>query len=445
MLIEVSDGELLDKYSILEIKRELIKDENKLVQIIKELQSLNEAVNLKNENVYFYNILKYINKKIWSYTDEIKSLHYTNDNYSKISSIIFDLNQDRFRVKNILNKKSNIKEQKSYSDSFINFNIMDKIDIEKVFYLSVKYDVLNLYIKEELIDTLKNIFVNLNINYTQEKYDLNIEDIQYENYDKNIFTLPTISYLSSGSFGDFIHQLSIIYEIFLKTGKKGILYLTEKDERFLNGVYNTYNDVYNLIKSLEYIEDFLIWNGEIIDINLSEWRYNSLLYKANWFNIFNSQYNINSWGKHKWISIKNEPKEVVLINCSNFRNNIVLNWDFLKSIVDKYETFFICNNLTQYENFKKNIYQNNNIKLLFVKNLDEMIEYIHNCKFFIGNLSAPLAIAYACHKKCYTILSSACIDDNHQLGLNNHLPFINFFQNYNNYSIHPDALIEIIE
>ena len=96
MLIEVSDGELLDKYSILEIKKELIKNENKLFEITKELEALSEAVILKNENIYYYNILKYINKKIWFYTDEIKSLHYTNDNYAKISSIIFDLNQDIF-------------------------------------------------------------------------------------------------------------------------------------------------------------------------------------------------------------------------------------------------------------------------------------------------------------------------------------------------------------
>ena len=467
MLIEVSDGELLDKYSILEIKKELIKNENKLFEITKELEALSEAVILKNENIYYYNILKYINKKIWFYTDEniyyynilkyinkkiwfytdeIKSLHYTNDNYAKISSIIFDLNQDRFRVKNIINKKSNLKEQKSYSNNSINFNINEKIDIEKIFYLSVKYDVLNIYIKEELIDTLKNIFFNLNINYNQEKFDLNIEDIQYEIYEKDIFKLPSISYLSSGSFGDFIHQLSIIYENFLKTGRKGILYLTEKDERFLNGVNNTYNDVYNLIKSLEYIEDFLIWNGEPYDINLSEWRHNPLLYKANWFDIFNSQYDIDSWGKHKWIDIKNNPKDVVLINNSNLRHNNVLDWNFLQKIVDKYETFFICNNISQYENFKQNIYRNDNIKLLLVYNIDEMVEYIYNCKFFVGNLSAPLAIAYACHKKCYTILSNtSSIDDNHQIGLIGHLPFINFFQNYNNYSIHPDSLIEIIE
>ena len=445
MLVEVSIGELLDKYSILEIKKELIKDENKLFEITKELETLNEALNLKIDNKYFYNILKYINKKIWSYTDQIKSLHYTNNKYAEISSIIFDLNQDRFRVKNIINKKSNLKEQKSYSNNPIYFNVLDKIDIEKIFYLSVKYDELNIYIKEELIETLKNIFFNLNISFSQEKYESNLEDIQYEIYEKNIFSPPSISYLSSGSFGDFIHQLSIINENFLKTGRKGVLYLTEKDERFLNGVNNTYNDLYNLIKSLEYIDDFLIWKDETIEINLSEWRYNTLLYKANWFDIFNSHYKIECWGKHKWISIKNNPKDIILINNSNLRNNNVLNWSFFKKIVDKYETFFICNNISQYENFKQNIYNDTNIKLLLVQNVDEMVEYIYNCKFFIGNLSAPLAIAYACHKKCYTIFSNTSIDDNHQLGLNNNLPFINFFQNYNNYSIHPEALIDIIE
>jgi hypothetical protein len=185
----------------------------------------------------------------------------------------------------------------------------------------------------------------------------------------------SIYYLSSGLLGDFIHQLSIINEKFLKTGKKGILYLAEKDSHFSYGLHNTYNEIYNLIKSLEYIEDFLIWNNEPFDINLSEWRHNSLLFKANWFNIFNLNYNINSWGKHKWINVKNEPKNIVLINVSIERKNNILNWKFLKNIVDKHDTFFICNNISQYEYFKQNNYEN--LKLLLVKDINEMVDYIY--------------------------------------------------------------------
>ena len=49
-------------------------------------------------------------------TNEIKSLDIKDNNYSIISKKIFDFNQKRFRVKNILNLifNSDIIEQKSY-------------------------------------------------------------------------------------------------------------------------------------------------------------------------------------------------------------------------------------------------------------------------------------------------------------------------------------------
>ena len=139
MLIHVSDGELLDKYSILEIKKEKIKEINKLNEIEKELNVLKDAIYLKNKKIYHYKILKWINEKIWDFTDNIKKLHYTNIEYSKLSSIIFEFNQYRFRLKNFLNFDSDLKEQKSFSQNSISFNILEKIDIytniEKINFL----------------------------------------------------------------------------------------------------------------------------------------------------------------------------------------------------------------------------------------------------------------------------------------------------------------------
>ena len=50
MLIEVSNGEILDKYSILEIKLEKINDESKLKNVMNELDCLKSAFSTINNN-----------------------------------------------------------------------------------------------------------------------------------------------------------------------------------------------------------------------------------------------------------------------------------------------------------------------------------------------------------------------------------------------------------
>ena len=56
--------------------------------------------------------------------------------------------------------------------------------------------------------------------------------------------METISYLSGGLLGDFIFQLSVILENYIATGKKGILYISNKGEEFRFGLENTYIDTY---------------------------------------------------------------------------------------------------------------------------------------------------------------------------------------------------------
>ena len=51
-----------------------------------------------------------------------------------------------------------------------------------------------------------------------------------------------IIYYSSGRLGDFIYQLSVINENFLTTGKKGILYISDKPEAFAHGLQKAYED-----------------------------------------------------------------------------------------------------------------------------------------------------------------------------------------------------------
>jgi len=74
ILVEVSVGELLDKISILEIKKEKIKDEKNLKFINDEYKILKDELdqNIKSdENLEkLFQSLKEINSKLWVIEDE---------------------------------------------------------------------------------------------------------------------------------------------------------------------------------------------------------------------------------------------------------------------------------------------------------------------------------------------------------------------------------------
>ena len=82
----------------------------------------------------------------------------------------------------------------------------------------------------------------------------------------------SIKYISGGLLGDFIHQLSIVNELYIKTNRKGIIYIANIGDNFRNGLEKTYSDLYDIVMLQEYIEGFKIYNGESYDYNLSEWR-----------------------------------------------------------------------------------------------------------------------------------------------------------------------------
>ncbi len=124
IIIEVSVGELLDKISILEIKKEKIKDKNKLSFIENELgilnHQLNKNVKLDNEINRLYNSLKDINIKLWAIEDEKRMCEKEktfNEKFIKLSRDIHFLNDKRANIKLNINNYtgSKLKEIKEYT------------------------------------------------------------------------------------------------------------------------------------------------------------------------------------------------------------------------------------------------------------------------------------------------------------------------------------------
>lgn len=176
MKIEVSIGEAIDKLSILELKIKKISDKNKKIEIQKELKVLNECQSYKSKNEFYYNLLMYINEKIWDMTDIIKSITVEDQQFSHISNKIFEFNQKRFRIKNWFNllTESNIKEQKSYACSHCKI-VVDNEDVffnklSEIYYLSIEYDVLTF--ESPIISTIKNFLKIPTIIYDEEQIKL---------------------------------------------------------------------------------------------------------------------------------------------------------------------------------------------------------------------------------------------------------------------------------
>jgi ADP-heptose:LPS heptosyltransferase len=233
-----------------------------------------------------------------------------------------------------------------------------------------------------------------------------------------------IVYVSGGLFGDFIHQLSVINENYIKSGKKGILYIANDigGDNFTYGLQKAYNDTYSLLSTQSYIKEYKIYNNEPYDINLTDWRRSSLLYKTNFYVMYKSIYSIE-WGTHKWLDTeKNEKwKDIILINYSIKRPIININY---KELYEKYgdKLLFISFSNQDYNHFIEN--SKINIPLYVPETFDDLIIAINSCKLFIGGLSAPLALAYAMHKDCIVGLSGAEIDNIHHYNLNTYIPNI---------------------
>ena len=124
ILIEVSVGELLDKISILEIKKEKIKNPEKLKFINEEHIILNsqlkENINLNDKLNSLYDQLKTINLKLWDIEDNKRNCEKNSDfgeNFIKLSRDVHFLNDDRAKIKLEINNitGSKIKEIKEYT------------------------------------------------------------------------------------------------------------------------------------------------------------------------------------------------------------------------------------------------------------------------------------------------------------------------------------------
>ena len=111
ILAEISAGELIDKITILEIKKLKITNKDKLIEVEKELNSLNETKKrfILNENkiLKFQSELKKINLKLWDIEDGKRLAEKNNDfskNFVELARNVYKFNDERAKIKLAINK-----------------------------------------------------------------------------------------------------------------------------------------------------------------------------------------------------------------------------------------------------------------------------------------------------------------------------------------------------
>tara|TARA_B100000900_G_scaffold349836_1_gene316146 strand:+ start:258 stop:644 length:387 start_codon:yes stop_codon:yes gene_type:complete len=126
MLVEISNGELLDKVSILELKMLKIEDKEKLVNIQKEFDTLNplakelfEQFGGQLQNHYLE--LARINGLLWDIEDWIRDCEREkrfDAEFTQLARSVYVTNDQRSEVKKLINimTKSGLVEEKSYKD-----------------------------------------------------------------------------------------------------------------------------------------------------------------------------------------------------------------------------------------------------------------------------------------------------------------------------------------
>ena len=124
MKVEISNGELLDKITILELKLDKIKDKDKLVNIKKEFNTLNPLCNELFEKYdgqlqNHYLELAKINGELWDIENWIRDCEREkrfDKEFVELARSVYITNDKRYEIKKIINliTSSGLVEEKSY-------------------------------------------------------------------------------------------------------------------------------------------------------------------------------------------------------------------------------------------------------------------------------------------------------------------------------------------
>lgn len=110
MKIEVSNGEIVDKLTILEIKLRNSDCDQKSKQIVKEMTYLSPIVEELNIPDELIDNLRVVNQKLWDVEDALRVHEYNKDfgdEFVKLARSVYHTNDSRFHYKSVINDLTN--------------------------------------------------------------------------------------------------------------------------------------------------------------------------------------------------------------------------------------------------------------------------------------------------------------------------------------------------
>lgn len=213
--------------------------------------------------------------------------------------------------------------------------------------------------------------------------------------------MKLINFCCGGLMGDFIHSIAACKNICNKEEAKANLYISNGylADPFRYGVEKAYEDTYGLIMAQGYINSYNILPDGFSEpiINLNSWRrevhetYNKTGgYNKCWTKLMAETFDYTI-GEYKWFSVpplKPNLINKVVIHRSQQRHNKAFG-EYFERLTET--PIFLTTNELEYDNFE----YKDRAELLLVKTITEMAIAIKSSKLFIGNQSAPFAIACA--------------------------------------------------
>ncbi len=124
--VEISPGELIDKITILEIKRERLVDAAKLRNVQSELAMLkasrDRAIVPSDELAGLTAELRGVNEALWQIEDELRRIELAGDfgpRFIELARSVYQRNDRRASIKRQINERlgSRLMEEKSYQGS----------------------------------------------------------------------------------------------------------------------------------------------------------------------------------------------------------------------------------------------------------------------------------------------------------------------------------------
>jgi hypothetical protein len=249
--------------------------------------------------------------------------------------------------------------------------------------------------------------------------------------------MKEINFISGGKLGDFIHQLYVVKNMCEQQNSVANLYITDGygGDVWEYGLHRAFNDLSVLVRTQPYIQSFEMLPGQatfisqVEFINLNDWRKYAATthaetgkYDKCWSDLLSGVYGFLIPEEHKWLNDDKIPVlpslEGKVIICRSPRHHT---WgpDTWEKIIDQLdeeiihihtgvepaimcapepvdqEVFYFHDNPDSIILPVKNSHKIVNIGM---DHLFTLVRAIKSCKFFIGNQSAPLAIASALDK-----------------------------------------------